>query len=44
VQKHARLNEGDAVTFNALTLIDMLPGEDPYQRKVLKTIKIGNAR
>jgi hypothetical protein len=41
VQKHARLNKGDEVTFNALTIIDMFPGEDPYQRKVIKTIKIG---
>jgi hypothetical protein len=41
VQKHARLHEGDQVVFNALTIIDMFPGEDPYQRKVLKTIKIG---
>jgi 2'-5' RNA ligase len=42
VQKHARLNEGDIVTFDALTLIDMFPDSDPYQRKVLRTVKIGN--
>lgn len=41
VQKHARLNRGDSVTINALTLVDMFPGADPYQRKVLKTIRIG---
>ncbi len=41
VEKHARLNKGDTVTFNALTLIDMFPDEDPYQRKVLKTVRIG---
>jgi len=40
VQKHARLNKGDELTFNALTIIDMFPDEDPYQRKVIKTIKI----
>ncbi len=40
VQKHARLNQGDEVTFNALTIIDMFPNKDPYRRKVLKTIKI----
>lgn len=39
VQKHARLNKGDEVTFNALTIIDMFPGGDPYQRKAIKTIK-----
>jgi hypothetical protein len=43
VQKHARLHKGDEVTFIALTLIDMFPNGDPYQRKVLKTIKIGTA-
>lgn len=40
VQKHARLNKGDKVIFDALTIIDMFPGEDPYQRKVIKKIKI----
>lgn len=44
VQKHARLNKGDEVTFNALTIIDMFPGGDPYQRKVIKTIRIGASR
>lgn len=44
VQKHARLNKGDGVTFKALTIIDMFPDEDPYQRKVLKTIQIGSAK
>ena len=43
VQKHARLSKGDPVTFNALTLIDMFPDEDPYQRRVLKTIRISGA-
>ena len=42
VQKHARLNKGDGITFNALTLIDMFPGKNPYQRKVVKTIRIGH--
>lgn len=42
VQKHARLNKGDKVTFNALTIIDMFPGSDPYQRKVIKTIKMSS--
>lgn len=44
VQKHVRLNKGDEVTFNALTVIDMFPGGDPYQRKVVKTIRIGERR
>ena len=43
VQKHARLNKGDEVIFNALTIIDMFPGENPYQRRVIKTIKISDA-
>lgn len=41
VQKRSRLIEGDTVTFNAVTLIDMFPNKDPYQRKILKTIKVG---
>lgn len=44
VQKHARLNKGDEVTFSALTIIDMFPDEDPYQRKILRTIRIGSAK
>lgn len=42
VQSHARLNKGDEVIFNALSIIDFFPNEDPYQRTVLATIKIGN--
>ena len=41
VQKHARLNEGDKVVFNALSIIDFFPNQDPYERKLLATIKIG---
>jgi hypothetical protein len=41
VQPHARLNKDEQVVFNALSIIDMFPDEDPYQRKVLATIKIG---
>jgi 2'-5' RNA ligase len=44
VQKQARLNKGDKVIFNALTIIDMYPGNDPHQRKVLKTIKIDSVK
>lgn len=42
VQKHTHLNEGDRVQFATLSIIDMFPGGDPYKRKVLKTIRIGN--
>ena len=42
VQPHGRLNKGDEVTFNALSIIDFFPDEDPYQRKLLATIKIGD--
>lgn len=41
IQSHARLNKGDEVTFNALSIIDFFPDKDPYQRKLLATIKIG---
>lgn len=41
VQPHGRLNKGDEVKFNALSIVDFFPDEDPYQRKLLATIKIG---
>jgi 2'-5' RNA ligase len=41
IQKHARLHRDDEVSFDALTIIDMFPDGNPYQRKVLKTISIG---
>ena len=41
IQKHARLNRGDKVQFTALSIVDMFPDEDPYKRKVIKTIAIG---
>lgn len=41
VQPHARLHEGDVVTFDSITIIDMFPNSDPYRRKVLKTLKLG---
>lgn len=40
VQKHARLHKGDRVSFIALTIIDMFPDSDPYQRRVLATIRL----
>lgn len=43
VQKHARLTKGDAVKFNALSIIDMFPDEDAYRRKILATIPIGDS-
>lgn len=42
VQPHRRLNKGDGVTFNALSIIDMFPNEDPYRRRVLKTIELSS--
>lgn len=41
VQKHARLHEGETATFDALSIVDFFPENDPYQRKILKTIPIG---
>ena len=38
-QKHAHLHIGDVVNIHNVTLVDMFPAEDPYQRKVLKTFK-----
>lgn len=44
VQPHARLNKEDEVTFSALSVIDFFPNNDPYQRKVLATIPVGQNR
>jgi len=41
VQKHAKLNIGDKVNFNAISIVDMFPNKNPYGRKILKTVKIG---
>lgn len=38
VQPHARLNKGDKVVFNALSIVDFFPDEDPYQRRIIATI------
>lgn len=40
VQAHARVNIGDSLKITNLALVDMFPGEDPYQRKILKIIKL----
>lgn len=40
VQSHARLDKGEEVVFDALTIIDMFPDEDPYQRRVVRTISL----
>jgi len=42
VQKHARLSKGETVTFNALSIVDMFPDEDPHKRRILKTIKFSD--
>ena len=42
VQKDARLKKGDRVQFTALSIVDMFPDEDPYKRKVLRTITVGS--
>jgi hypothetical protein len=41
VQPHGRLNNGDEVTFKALSIIDFFPEEDPYQRRLVATINVG---
>lgn len=39
VQKTLRLNKGDTITIDKITLVDMLPGQDITKRKILKTLK-----
>ncbi len=38
VQKNMRINIGDEVIFNSVSLIDMFPSQDAYKRKIIKTI------
>ncbi len=38
--KHARLRKNDVVKINKVTIVDMFPHGDGYQRKILKTIKL----
>lgn len=38
VQKRGRVHKGDEVTINNLTIVDMFPGQDIKQRKILRTI------
>ncbi len=42
VQKGSRLSKGDKVQFTVLSIVDMFPDGDPYKRKILKTIRIGD--
>jgi len=42
IQSRNRMQPGDTVRFDALTIIDMFPSENPYQRKVLKTLRFGS--
>jgi 2'-5' RNA ligase len=39
VQRDIRLNKGDLVSIDELTIVDIFPHEDINQRKVLQTIK-----
>jgi 2'-5' RNA ligase len=41
VQPHARLDEGDYVMLDNLAIVDMFPREDPYLRKVISIVKLG---
>lgn len=43
VQSHLRLHNRDAITFSALSIIDMFPDDDPYRRKIVTTIPFGGA-
>lgn len=42
VQRHTRLKEGDQVVVHAITLIDMFPEGNPYNRKILRTMPIAS--
>lgn len=38
IKPHVRTNIGDTVLIKNLAVIDMFPGKDPYQRKIIKVI------
>lgn len=40
VQKEKGLRDGETVTVDRLTLIDMFPNENPYRRRVLGTVAL----
>ncbi len=40
VQKHMSVKPGDLIRYANLALIDMFPDKDPYQRKILKIIRL----
>lgn len=43
VQKAHRLNEGDAVLIDEITIVDMFPNQDITRRKILRTMKLANS-
>jgi 2'-5' RNA ligase len=44
IQKHARLNPGDQVRINTLTILDMFPNGDGYQRRIGSTFSLLGAK
>lgn len=40
IQKEGRLQPGDKIRFDSVTLIDLFPSNDPYQRRILGTIPL----
>lgn len=42
VQPHGRINIGETVMIKNLALVDMFPNKDPYQRKILKVVKLSD--
>lgn len=42
IQKSGRVNSGDGITINEITLVDMFPNNDWQRRKVINVYKLGN--
>ena len=40
VQKVGKLSEGEIVTINKVSIVDMFPNNDGYRRKIVKTVKL----
>jgi 2'-5' RNA ligase len=44
IQRKSRLNDGQAITLDSITLVDMFPNQDIKQRKIIETYSLGTRR
>lgn len=41
IQSDTQLHRGDDVIIDSLSIVDMFPGNDPYKRKIISTLRLG---